>query len=261
MPAQDQVQIRIHGAPGLPTLIYLPGLHGDWTLLTRFRRAIHGRVRFVELTYPRWTVESLEEQAQAVKAALRSAGVDGGWLLAESFGSQIAWPLAAQAGPGFQVDGIILAGGFVRHPFIAGVRMTQGVCGALPVGLLRAGVGLILALMRLRFLRDPESRRGLTEFARRRTAEDRAAAVHRLRLIADTDLRDTTRQIHAPVFHLTGLFDPIVPWPPVRAWLRRNCPGWRTGRILLACDHPVLTTRPAASAGVILAWMGMGGGS
>lgn len=258
---QDAVQIRIHDAPGGPTLIYLPGLHGDWTLLTRFRRALGGRVRFVEITYPRWTTNSLEQQALAVKQALLGAGIAGGWLLAESFGSQIAWPLAGMAGTELRLDGIVLAGGFVRHPFIAGVRIAAFLGGAVPVGLLRGAMGFVLTLMRLRYLRDPESRLGLKEFAVRRTAEDRAAAVHRLRLIAGTDLRGVARNLGLPVFHLTGLFDPIVPWPPVRSWIRENCPGWKGSRVLLACDHPVLTTRPAASAAIILEWVRAGNAS
>ena len=49
----EELQLRIHGEASLPTLIYLPGLHGDWTLIGGFRHALGGRVRFVEVTYPR----------------------------------------------------------------------------------------------------------------------------------------------------------------------------------------------------------------
>jgi len=49
----EELQLRIHGEGSLPTLIYLPGLHGDWTLIGGFRQALAGRARFVEVTYPR----------------------------------------------------------------------------------------------------------------------------------------------------------------------------------------------------------------
>jgi hypothetical protein len=49
----EELQLRIHGEATLPTLVYLPGLHGDWTLVGGFLRALGGRVRFVEMTYPR----------------------------------------------------------------------------------------------------------------------------------------------------------------------------------------------------------------
>ena len=35
----DSVELRQQGDPTLPALIYLPGLHGDWTLVGSFRRA------------------------------------------------------------------------------------------------------------------------------------------------------------------------------------------------------------------------------
>ena len=53
--APDRLQTRVYGDPSRRTLIYLPGLHGDWTLVGSFRKALGGRVRFVEITYPRTT--------------------------------------------------------------------------------------------------------------------------------------------------------------------------------------------------------------
>ena len=34
----EKLQLRIYGDDSLPTLIYLPGLHGDWTLIGGFRK-------------------------------------------------------------------------------------------------------------------------------------------------------------------------------------------------------------------------------
>jgi len=66
LPTEERLRIRIHGDVGKPTLIYLPGLHGDWTLVTRFRLAIQDRYRFVEFTYPRTLEWSLEDYAEAI---------------------------------------------------------------------------------------------------------------------------------------------------------------------------------------------------
>ena len=60
----DALQMRVHGDASLPTLVYLPGLHGDWTLVSSFRAAIAGRVRFVEFTYPLTTTWSLDDYAR-----------------------------------------------------------------------------------------------------------------------------------------------------------------------------------------------------
>src|ERR1035441_5537603 len=111
---REEMQIRIHDADVLPTLVYLPGLHGDWTLVGNFRRQLAGKMRFVEFTYPRTLTWSLDDYAAAVENALAQNGVRHGWLLGESFGSQIVWPLVARGK--FSVRGIVLAGGFAKHP-------------------------------------------------------------------------------------------------------------------------------------------------
>jgi hypothetical protein len=88
-PPLDNLQVRIHGDPDQPTLIYLPGIHGDWTLITSFRLRMQGRVRFVEFSYPRTLTWTLADYATAVLGALKSNGISEGWLLGESFSSQV----------------------------------------------------------------------------------------------------------------------------------------------------------------------------
>src|SRR6185312_6790167 len=116
----EELQIRIQGDASQPTLIYLPGLHGDWTLIPSFRRALGNRARFVEVTYPRTLTWSLEDYAANLEAALAQNGITRGWILAESFGSQVLWPMVAREK--FQIQGIVLAGGFVKHPIRSAVR-------------------------------------------------------------------------------------------------------------------------------------------
>ena len=78
----EKLQIRIYGDESLPTLIYLPGMHGDWTLIGSFRRAVNGRARFVEFTYPRTLTWSLDDYAAAIETTLAENGVTNGWLAA-----------------------------------------------------------------------------------------------------------------------------------------------------------------------------------
>ena len=103
----EQLQMRVHGPANLPTLVYCPGLHGDWTLIGGLRRALEGEVRFVEVTYPRSLDWSLAEYAQAVEQALQDRGLAEVWLLGESFGSQVVWAMAARNR--VRILGIILA--------------------------------------------------------------------------------------------------------------------------------------------------------
>ncbi len=247
------LQIRIHGDAALPTLIYLPGLHGDWLLVTRFRLAVAGRVRFVEFTYPNTVTWSLADYAAAVEGKLREHGIAQGWLLAESFGSQVAWPLLQSQS--FRAEGLILAGGFAKHPWLSAVRATEWLLRRLPLAWLTAVVTGYAVVARWRFKQNPEVLAALREFKARWGEPLRHAAAHRTHLVATNDSRPLARAASLPVFHLTGVLDPVVPWPAVQRWLRRECPGWRANHIVWTADHNVLGTGTGAAARWVLHWM------
>ncbi len=84
--SEEYLQVRIHGSVELPTLIYFPGLHGDWTLAASFRNQFAGKVRFVEITYPQTTKWSLQEYGGAIVQALESKLIVSGWLLGDTMG-------------------------------------------------------------------------------------------------------------------------------------------------------------------------------
>jgi pimeloyl-ACP methyl ester carboxylesterase len=249
----EQVRLRVHGAPDQATVVYLPGLHGDWTLVGAFRLALGGQVRFVEMTYPRTATWTLEDYAAGVERALAEAGIASGWVLAESFGSQVAWPLVARQR--FHAAGLILAGGFGRHPLRWAVRLSERLCGRVSLSLLTRILFGYARMLRWRYRNSPDLAASLREFLERRTEADRQAAVHRLRLIAGNHPEDLARRIQVPVYALTGFVDPVVPWPFVRRWLRRNCPNLRSYRIIWGSDHNVLGTVPRRAAQQVLAWM------
>jgi pimeloyl-ACP methyl ester carboxylesterase len=249
----EAMQIRIHGADTLPTVVYLPGLHGDWTLVGNFRRQLTGKVRFVELTYPRTTTWSLDEYAVAIEVALAQNGIRRGWLLGESFGSQILWPLVGRGK--FSVQGIILAGGFVRHPLRCLVRLAEKIFGRLPFSVMVWAMYAFTKYVRIHFRDSPESLADIDEFAARRTRLDCLAATHRLHLIAVNDPRPVARATALPLFYLTGLFDPVVPWPLVRYWLRKNCPALRAVKVVRSADHNVLGTGSKAAARQVVKWI------
>lgn len=251
----DGFRCRVHGPVAAPALVYLPGIHGDWTLVTSFRQAVQGRVRFVEFCYPCTTRWTLADHAHAVAAALDDAGIHSGWILAESYGSQVGWELLKPGG-GFRADGLILAGGFVRYPYPALLSLATRAAKWLPDSGLRLFLRLYAFYARFRHRHAPETLDSISEFVRRRLRpEDRGSIVHRLHVIAGSDQRPVAESLKVPVWSLTGFWDPIVPWVPVRRWLRRNCPGWRGDRILGSADHTVLATQPAVAAEIVLEWM------
>lgn len=249
----EQLQIRVYNDASHPTLIYLPGLHGDWTLVGSFRRSLGNRAQFVEMTYPRTLEWSLDDYGANIEAALAEQGITRGWLLAESFGSQIAWPILARGK--FQVQGIVLAGGFVRHPVRAGVRLAQRTGRGISLRLLTRLMFGYAKVARFRYRHSPETRADIAEFIQRRTELDRQAAVHRLKLIAQSDFRAAACAANVPIFAITGAIDPVVPWIFVRRWLFRNCPALREYKIIWHADHNILGTAPDASAGQVMRWI------
>lgn len=262
-PRSDALQVRVHGDTGLVPLIYLPGIHGDWTLVTDFRDRMKGRVQFVEFTYPRTVTWTLDDYATAVLAALRERGIESGWLLGESFSSQVAWKMLEHgaaatpaAAPCFRPLGLILAGGFVRYPAMPLVRLAHAVGSHTPTGCLKLAFRAYAVYARQRYSQTPEAAANVREFIRRRLdPADRQAVHHRLRLILKNDPRATAGSTRLPVYVLVALLDPVVPAIPVRRWLKRNCPGFAGVKIIARADHNVLGSAAEASARQITAWL------
>jgi pimeloyl-ACP methyl ester carboxylesterase len=264
----EKLQLRIYGDDSLPTLIYLPGLHGDWTLVGSFRKFVLGKVRFVEMTYPRTLNWSLHDYATAIEIALLENKITHGWLLGESFGSQPLWAMvnhaSQQAENNFQPEGIILAGGFVKHPLRGFVRFARQIAGQAALSLLTWIIfpvtnkflgWLYTKLARFRYRRSTETLSKINEFLERRTPLDFQAGRHRLHLIAQNDPREIAKRTGIPIYALSGILDPIVPWFAVRRWLQKNCPALRDYKIINSADHAVLISAPKEAAKQILEWM------
>jgi pimeloyl-ACP methyl ester carboxylesterase len=249
----EEFQIRSHGPRAAPILIYLPGLHGDWTLVGNFRRALGDRVHLLEVTYPRTLEWSLEEYAEATEKAIAQAGLTGGWLLGESFGSLVVWEMVRRRH--FSARGVILAGGFVKHPVRGAARWMGRLIGGAPLGLLTRIMFGYARVTRARFGGTAEVVGELDEFVKRRTDLDRRAAVHRLQLVAKADYSAVAVGYSGPLYCLSGLVDPIVPWFLVKPWIKRRCTGLRAYRVIPAADHNVLGTASKAAAAQVLAWV------
>jgi len=251
---EEKIELRVYGDASLPTLVYLPGMHGDWTLIGGFRSAILGRVRFVEIAYPRTLTWSLDDHAAAIESALSEQGISRGWLLGESFGSQPLWRMMERGA--FQAQGVILAGGFVRHPAHRFMRLMSKITGRISATLFVKIVFGYAKFARFRYRDSPQTLATLDEFIARRTPADKQAAQYRLELVAGNDPRPAAMNVKVPVYALTGFLDPLVPWPLVRRWLRKKCPGFRDFQVIRRADHNVLNTGIKESAQWILKWMG-----
>lgn len=210
---EEKLQIRIHGDESKPTLVYLPGVHGDWTLVSSFREQIKPHVRFVEFIYPRTLEWSLKDYANAVLEALAENHICEGIVLGESFGSQVAWPLLDRCAQepntaSFSPTALILSGGFVRFPFMPLVGFTRAVWSIMPERMIRFNFWAYAKLARWRHRNAPETAAAITEFIARRTPYDLLAMHHRFKLIRENNPAEAARRVDIPVYQLTGFWDP-----------------------------------------------------
>jgi pimeloyl-ACP methyl ester carboxylesterase len=109
---------------------------------------------FAEFTYPRTLDWSLDDYARAAADLLVQAGIPQAWILAESFGSQIAWPLAAAPRP-FTPLGLILAGGFGRYPVPPVAALGARITARLPLKWFNDPLRLYAWIARWRFRAQP----------------------------------------------------------------------------------------------------------
>lgn len=241
----------------LPTLIYLPGLHGDNTLTGEFRRELVGKAELLCFGYPRdsslyWT---FDDYARALDEFLGKQGAKHGWILAESFGSQVAWAWLERqhmqesgdsgSGSSWTCDGLILVGGFVSHPWPRMAALAERFLGRASDRMARALLGMYQAFSGIRHRGDPRKAEALAEFVRKRMVSgDRDHLQQRLRIMLASDWRATAKRTAIPVWYVSGFWDVIVPWGPVRRWLVRECPGYKGFRIMGGSDHGVLFSQP-----------------
>jgi pimeloyl-ACP methyl ester carboxylesterase len=253
--------MRIDGGNSLPPLIYLPGIHGDWTLLAGFRELAKEKFRLVQFTYPRTQSWSLEDYARAVDEEIRALGVTQAWVLAESFSSQVAWAwlkLAQEEATDFKFKGIILAGGFVRYPIQFNLAAARLFFALAPWRFWKLLFSIYLGYSGFRHRNAGHAGNCAREFIDRRTPPDIAAMRARLKLIRDGDYRTTAANANCPAYQLAGAIDPVVPALPVRRWLRRNCAKFNGYRSIWPADHNVLGTEPAKALAQIEEWIARG---
>ncbi|MCX7872244.1 MAG: alpha/beta hydrolase [Verrucomicrobiae bacterium] len=253
--------IKVNFPECSPTLVYLPGIHGDSTLAQKIRRHFENKTCFVEIEYSKRTDLKLTDYARSIENLLIKNEIKECWLLAESFGSQVAWAIVSEK-RAFKVKGIILAGGFVRHPFIPGVRVVKTISKVLSIRLIELWLKFYVAVCRIFFRKkktknQPSLEQPVPEqFVKNRLDDaDRLAIISRYDLIIRNDFRPTACNSSIPVYFISGKWDFIVPWQPVLKWLKKNCPGFKDYKILPNADHPVLSVAPENSAHQILSWI------
>ncbi len=162
---------------------------------------------------------------------------------------------SVDGGNRFAPTGIVLAGGFVKHPWPWGPNALRRMGTLIPHRAKKLFLKSYKLYAGLRHRNAAETLAGVDEFIARRNALDQMAMHHRLQLLDEYDPRPVAQRTTIPIHYLAGFIDPLVPYPLVRSWLGKNCPGYRGGKTFWRADHNVLATAPQAAAKTILQWL------
>lgn len=249
-----------HGPPAeqptAPALVYVPGVQGDWTPMHRTGALIAEFSRLVLTAYPRNPAWTLEDHARAVLAVLDHLGLERAHLLAESYGSLVAWQVALLAPQ--RVQSIAIAGGFVLSPQRVGAACAAVFHRHGPPWLMEAMVQGYLRWA-TRHSRHPE----IASFRRScfpaiRAPQGWQALANRMRIIARADMRPHLPAIQCPVGYFGGAWDVVVPVRREIRTLRRGLGQACRFRAELfpRTAHDVLPARPRESAAWIRQWLG-----
>lgn len=243
-----------------PTLIYLPGLHGESSLFSGLHDAASGALQVEKIDYPRAGCQGVSELGEHVLQTLVRRGIRRGWVLAESFGSLVIWELVERifqsTAHEFQVEGIILAGGFIRHPRPRMVARLRTLVGWVPDWAYRSAWHISGRLLATWYWRNPGRVASVKEFVRHRCLPgDRSTLDQRAAWIVISDPRSSAAHFPGPVFQLSGGWDFIVPWGPVTRELQKITPGYRGRCLIWSANHGVLFEQPDACVKQILRWI------
>lgn len=251
----DQCVGMIHrdsGHPGAEAIVYLPGVHGDWTPMHRARPLLERRFRLIEVAYPRAPAWTLGDFARALQDLLDSLQLGPVHLIGESFGSLVGWAFGLACPT--RVKSFTLVGGFCQPPGVPKVWLAKWGLQLVPTSAFENGMDLYLSLRGDR--NGAPSAPGLSRlpYPAVRTRRGRLATAQRMALIGSTDVRGQLDRIRFPVHYIGGGSDSVV---PVRREVRtlvnrlhRQC-DLRT-HLIPRAHHMILATHPQETTDYII---------
>lgn len=252
----SELVTQITGPADAPVIIYLPGLHGDWTLMGELRPLLTGRARLVEVAYPHASaVWGLSDYAARLRAQFLRLELPPAHLLAESFGSLVALRYAMRHRE--CVRSLILAGGVTRSPGALRMALMRALFAVFPVGMIDRMVERFRRELPRRG-HDPALFQCLGElFPAGRSARGKRASQRRLEIVQRADLRPGLGELRLPVFYLGGGRDSVVPVRREIKTLRKRLPAESRFRseLLPKAPHPILPARPRECAELIGGWI------
>lgn len=246
---------QVSGREELPPLVYLPGVHGDWTPLVSARPLLSDGLRLVEVAYPRVDHWSLEDFGEALDALLDRLGLQSVHLVGESFGSLVAWQFGLTHSE--RVRSLILVGGFAQPPSFRRAALARRALMLTPTFLLERGIDVYVSYKNRRGEQRPPPSEGVMSYAAVRTTRGRRATANRMRIIQRTDFRPHLHRVVVPVRYIGGENDRVVPVQRQLETLERHLPESCDfqSRLLAGAGHVIIASHPGQATRHITDWV------
>lgn len=250
---KPRLAYRVTGDAGAPPLVYLPGVHGDWTPLAQARGPLSQRFRLIEVAYPRHPEWDFEHYVEALSDLFDSLKTGPVHVAAESFGSLVGWEFALREAE--RIRSMILVGGFTQSP---GYRVNFARRGLqlLPSKVLETGIDAYVAL-RGRHRVIPEMAGDTRPYAAVRTPKGRLATARRFELIRSADYVPILPDIAFPVRYIGGAADRVVPVKREIELLETHLPppsGFES-HLIPDAPHMIIASHPEVTVRRITEWI------
>lgn len=246
---------RISGCIEAPLAIYLPGIHGDWTPLETARDALSSRVRLVEIEYPKEPGWDMQRYAHSVRELIDSLKADRAHIVAESFGSLVAWEFALHAPD--RIRSLILVGGFTSTPGMFKTTVAKAGLSMVPTILFEKVVD-IYSRSRGRKKTDGHGGGSIIPYSSVRTAQGHRATISRLAHVQAADYRSELHKMHFPVRYIGGARDRVIPVAREIDRLTAALPQMSAfeSRLIPGAPHMIVASHPDETTASICDWIG-----
>lgn len=241
------------GDPDSPPILYLPGVHGDWTPQTRTRNIVSNDFHFVETAYPRVASWSIDDYAQALNDLLNQLGIESAHIVGESFGSLVGWQFGISEPK--RVRSFTLVGGFSQPPRFRVAGAAAMALKTLPTTVLESAIDFYVA--RKSAMGQHRETFDSGAYPATRSDQGRQATARRMAIIQASEFRDRLGEIAFPVRYLAGAHDIVVPVRREIATLLSNLPPAADfqSELIPKGQHSIVSSHPAETAENIMRWV------
>lgn len=238
-----------------PPAIYLPGSHGDPSMLAPARQHLNRELRLHEVTYPRAAEWRLPRYASALEDLMDVLELESAHLIGESFGSMVGLEFGL-AHPG-RVRSLTMVGGFCHPVAQRRSSVARRALSHVPGPLLERGLELYTAFRGSRGAVERDLSWAAIPHVASQSHRTRRAVAGRLAEVGRADYRSVLHRVRFEVRYLGGGADTAVAVRREISLLRNRLPEPARFRshVIAGAPHAVLSTHPRPSAERIVGWI------